>query len=150
MGLDYEPAQGTARFLCGTTPILSATAVEAGIDITLEAGIGAIWKKAESLMDLFRELTEGPLTAHGARVVTPLGAHGSHVSIAHEAGWQVCQALLARKIVPDFRPPNMIRFGFAPLYTSHVEVMRAATTLMQVLASQEWRGFPAGAEKTVT
>lgn len=138
-GDDYAPAPGLARFLCGTPPILGLAALEAGIDLFLEADMAALAAKGQALCDLFIALVEARCPE--LRLVTPRdpAQRGSHVSFAHPGGYAVMQALIARGVIGDFREPDVIRFGFMPLYTSFAEVWRAVEVLAEVLAREAWR-----------
>lgn len=128
----YQPAAGMARFTCGTPPVLSLAALECGIDSVLAAesrgGLAAIRQKSIALTDLFIELVESRCAGLGLELVTPRDgrARGSQVSLAHAAGgYAVMQALIAKGVIGDFRPPDILRFGFTPLYTRFVDVWDA-------------------------
>ena len=143
---DYRPAAGVSRFLSGTPPILSLAALECGVDSVLAAeqygGINAIRHKSLALTDLFIELVESRCAGHGLSLVTPRDAddRGSQVSFAHPTdGYAIMQALIARGVVGDFRAPDILRFGFTPLYTRFVDVWDAVDRLASVFASGEWR-----------
>ncbi len=145
---DYRPAPGIARYLCGTQPILSMTALEAGLDAMLAAnplgGMAALRKKSLALTDLFIALVEERCAGHGLTLVTPRdhARRGSQVCLARDEGaYAIVQALIARGVIGDFRagPPDILRFGFTPLYLGFEEVWRAAEHLRQVLADGEWR-----------
>lgn len=139
---EYRPAPGIARFVCGTPPVVSLAALECGVDTVLAAeplgGLAAIRQKSIALTDLFIELVEGRVGGHGLRLVSPREAEwrGSQVSLAHpESAYPIVQALVARGVIGDFRPPDTLRFGFAPLYTRFVDVWDAVDRLAQVLAT---------------
>jgi len=143
---DYRPGAGMSRFMCGTPPVLSLAALECGIDTVLAAnhhgGLPAIRQKSTSLTELFIELVESRCAGHGLTLVTPrdAGARGSQVSFAHATdGYAIMQALIARGVIGDFRAPDVLRFGFTPLYTRFVDVWDAVDRLEQVLVSGEWR-----------
>ena len=142
----YRPAPGIARYLVGTTPILSLAALECGVDTVLAAdalgGIAALRAKSLALTRLFVELVESRCTGHGLQLVTPRddALRGSQVSWRRaEGGYAIVQALIARGVVGDFRAPDVLRFGFAPLYTRFVDVFDAVEQLRQVLDSGQWR-----------
>ena len=143
---DYRPAPGIARFACGTPPVLSLTALACGVD-TLRAavplgGMAALRTKSVQLTDAFLRLVEGRCAGHGLSLVTPRaeGERGSQVSFARaDGGYAIMQALIARGVIGDFRAPDILRFGFTPLYTRFVDVWDAVEQLHQVLTSGEWR-----------
>ncbi len=142
---EYRPAEGIARFICGTPPILSLSALECGVDIfhAVEAfgGLRAVREKSLALTRLFMDLVEARCAGHGLSVITPQEpqARGSHVSLTHENGYAIVQALIARGVIGDFRAPNILRFGFTPLYTRFVDVWDAVDRLAAVLKSGDWR-----------
>ena len=137
---DYRPAAGMARFICGTPPVLSLAALECGVDTVLAAeargGLAAIRQKSIALTDLFIDLVESRCPGLGLELVTPRdpGERGSQVSLAHAGGaYAIVQALIARGVIGDFRAPDLLRFGFTPLYTRFVDVWDAVDRLHQVL-----------------
>ncbi len=131
---DYAPAEGIRRFLCGTPPILSLAALECGVDLALEADLAELGRKSARLCDLFIACVEA--TCAGLTLLTPrdAAARGSHVSFAHPDGYAIMQALIARGVIGDFRDPDVMRFGFAPLYIGYEDVWQAAQALREVLA----------------
>jgi len=154
---DYRPAPGSARFQCGTPPIVSLAALECGVDTVLAAGalggLVALRRKSCALTSLFIALVEQRCAGHGLMVVTPRepGQRGSQVSVAHADGaYAIVQALIARGVIGDFRAPDILRFGFAPLYTRFADVWDAVDRLAQVLASGEWRDERFAVRATVT
>jgi kynureninase len=139
--LGFEADRGLRRFLCGTQPMLSMRGLEAGLAVAAEAGIAAVRKKSMALTQRFLELAEAAAGPHGVGVLSSRAAEarGSQVALTHPEGYAVVQALIARGVVGDFRAPDIMRFGFAPLYLRHADVVRAARTLEQVLACGVWR-----------
>ncbi|GIV83242.1 MAG: kynureninase [Candidatus Roseilinea sp.] len=137
---DYRPAPGIARALCGTPPILSLAALECGVDIALEAPMAMVRAKSLALTDLFIAQVEPRCAAHGLRLVTPRepDRRGSQVCFAHPDAFPIMQALIARGVIGDFRAPDILRFGFAPLYLRYVDVWDAAHILAEVLESRAW------------
>jgi len=135
--LNYRPAAGMARFAVGTMPILSLIGARVGIEISAEAGIGAIRTKGKALtsfiVDLFDELPE----ELGFTLGSPrhAGERGSHVSLRHSDGYRIAQAMIDRGVVPDFRAPDVIRLGAAPLYTRFVDVWDAFARLGDIMQS---------------
>ena len=153
----YRPAAGIARFGCGTPPILSLTALECGLDVFDAAqqhgGIDALRRKSIALTDLFIELVEARCDRHGLQLVSPRdpAQRGSQVSWAHPSGgYAIVQSLIARGVIGDFRAPDILRFGFTPLYTRHVDVHDAVEALHDVLESGEWRDPRFGQRAAVT
>jgi len=101
----------------------------------------ALRQKSIGLTDLFIELVEGMCSEYGVKLASPRDGktRGSQVSFAHPEGYAVMQALIARGVIGDFRAPDVIRFGFAPLYIRYRDVYDAATVLRDVLATGAWR-----------
>ena len=149
----YQPAQGIARYLCGTPTLLSLAALDCGVDTLLAAepmgGMQALRRKSLALSDLFIRLVHEQLSAHPLTVATPLDAarRGSQVSLTFDGeGYAVMQALIARGVIGDFRAgdktrgdADLLRFGFTPLYLRHIDVFDAVQTLRDVLDSGVWR-----------
>lgn len=135
----YRPADGIARFLTGTPSILALAALEAGLATFEGVAIAQVEAKARALTQIFIDEVERRCGAEVA-LASPREAdvRGSHVSFAHEQGYAIMQALIARRVVGDFRAPNLIRFGFAPLYTRFEDVVAAAEILADVLATSAW------------
>jgi len=143
---EYRPAEGITKFLCGTPAVLSLAALDAGLDTVLAAkpfgGMAALRAKSIALTALFLTEVEPICAEHGLRTVTPLdpAQRGSQVSLSSDTGgYPIMQALIARGVVGDFRAPDILRFGFTPLYTRFVDVVDACQHLGEVLASGEWR-----------
>jgi len=143
---DYEPAAGIARFVCGTPPVISLAALECGVDTVLAAetvgGIAAVREKSIALTQLFIDLVEQRCAGRDLTLASPRAAsnRGSQVSFAHPThGYQIMQALIARGVIGDFRAPDLLRFGFTPLYTRFVDVWDAVDRLRGVLERGEWR-----------
>ncbi|MBP8072353.1 MAG: kynureninase [Brevundimonas sp.] len=138
---DYVPAAGIDRWLCGTPPILSLTALDAALDAFDDVEMSAARAKAGALGDLFIERVEARCAGKGLALASPrnAGARGGQVSFTHPQGWAVMQNLIARGIIGDFRAPDVIRFGFAPLYVRHTDVWDAVEALGEILDSESWR-----------
>jgi kynureninase len=142
MGSRYEPATGIERFLAGTPPILGLTAVQSGVELALEAGLEPVREKAIALTELLVTLHDERLAPLGFRLDTPRdpARRGAHVSVGHPEGWRVCRALIERAdVIPDFRPPDTVRLGFAPLYSRFVDVWDAVDRLARLVESREYR-----------
>jgi kynureninase len=142
----YRPAPGIRRYLCGTPPVLSLAALECGVDTVLAAeplgGMAALRAKSLALSEAFASLVESRCAGHGLARVSPreAGQRGSQASFTHPTqGYAMVQALIARGVVGDFRAPDILRFGFTPLYTRFVDVWHAVEHLVQVLERGEWQ-----------
>ena len=156
---EYRPAPGITRYLCGTQPLISLSALECGLDVFHAAealgGMAALRTKSLALTDLFIALVEERCAGHGLALVTPRthAERGSQVCLSREKGaYAIVQALIARNVVGDFRAgdppgqadgvvamPDILRFGFTPLYIGFEDVWNAVEQLRQVLASGEWQ-----------
>ena len=136
---DYEPAAGIDRFQCGTPAILGMAALECGLDIMLEADMATIRAKSQALGDLLIELVEDRLEGFDLRSPREAAVRGSQVSIAHENGYAIMQALIASGVIGDFRAPDILRFGFTPLYVGYEDVWTAVDTLATIMRTGEWR-----------
>lgn len=160
---DYRPAKGIARYQCGTQPILSLTALDCGLDAFLAAeslgGMAALRRKSLTLTGLFMQLVSARLHEYGFDIVTPNqeSLRGSQVSLARaEGAYAIVQALIARGVIGDFRAgdggshPDILRFGFTPLYIGYADVWHAVEQLCQVMDSGEWRDARFGLKNAVT
>jgi kynureninase len=147
----YSPAAGINRFLTGTPSILALAALEAGLSTFEGVSMAAIEAKAEAITAFFVDAVEQGCGDELA-LASPRDpkARGSHVCFAHPQGYAVMQALIARGITGDFRPPDLIRFGFAPLYNSFEDAWLAATALAEIVAGREWNRPDFLERKTVT
>ena len=136
---DYRPAGGILKFLTGTPSILALAALEAGLDTFDGIAMRDIAAKSRKLSQRFIEEVE---TRCGSEVslASPRdeAQRGSHVVFAHPQGYAVMQALIARGVIGDFRAPDLMRFGFCPLYNRFEEMVRAAEILADILATSEW------------
>ena len=146
--LNYRPVKGIKKFLAGTPPIISQMAIEPGIDLTIEAGIANIHKKSMLQTDYFIQLSLKKPVKFGFEIGSPLDARhrGSHVSLKHPDSFRICQALIQPKngnikIIPDFREPDNIRFGFTLLYTSFSEIWQTVERIECLLEMKEFELF---------
>jgi kynureninase len=136
---DYAGAPGIERMQCGTPPILGLAALEVGVDLIAEIGVGRLYEKSQALSGFFLEC----LAADGVNLelVSPARPEerGSQLSFRHSQAYAICQALIARGVIGDFRDPDVLRLGFAPAYLSFADMAAAARHLAEVLASGEWQ-----------
>jgi kynureninase len=142
----YDPVPGIGRFLAGTPPILDLAAVESGVRLTAEAGIARLREKSIALCELIVELHDAWLEPLGFRLGSPREPErrGSHVSVRHPEAWPICQAMIARAdVIPDFRGPNSIRLGIAPLYTRFTDVWDALDRVRALVERGEHAAFDA-------
>jgi len=137
---DYRPAAGIARYLCGTPSVLACAALELGIDSVSPHPAAALREKSVALTETFIRAVEQECAGLGLTLISPRDPQrrGSQVSFAHPQGYPVMQALIARGVIGDFRAPDILRFGFAPLYLRFVDAWDAAAALKDVLASGTW------------
>lgn len=145
----YRAANGIHRFASGTPQILSLAAMEAGIDITLEAGIKPIRKKSIQQTDYLISTFQEELKPYGFELFSPQEStrRGSHISLIHPQAWQICQALQEGiedypPVIPDFRPPQIIRMGVAPLYTSFEDLTITVKYLKAIVENQWYFKYP--------
>ena len=114
--------------------------------------MGALSAKSQRLIDLFIALVEQECAADGFRLLTPRDAarRGSQVAFAHPDGYAIMQALIARGVIGDFRAPDVLRFGLAPLYVRHVDVWDAVAALREVMRTGAWRAARFQVQRAVT
>lgn len=134
----YRPAPGTARMRVGTPPVLQLAALEAALEVWEGVSMAEIRAASLALTDRFIAAVEA--SCPELTLVTPRNhaERGSQVSFAHPEGYAIMQALIARGVIGDFRAPDILRFGFTPLYIGPAEVDRAAEILAEVMASGSW------------
>jgi kynureninase len=136
---EFAPDVGIKRFLCGTPPIISLRGIDVALDALDGIEIAAIRQKSFALTDLFIARVNALLPQ--LTIVSPRDAklRGSQVSIAFDKGYAVVQAMIERGVIGDFRAPDIMRFGFAPLYIGHADVWDAAEILAECVRTEVWR-----------
>tara|TARA_R110000868_G_scaffold46376_8_gene153255 strand:- start:22878 stop:24113 length:1236 start_codon:yes stop_codon:yes gene_type:complete len=136
----YRPAPGITRHLAGTPAVLGLVALEEGVDLFLEADPGDLRRKSVLMTECFIALVEQECAGHGFVLATPRDAdrRGSQVSFRHPEGYAIVQALIARGVTGDFRSPDILRFGFAPLYLRYRDLWDAAVHLRRVMETSAW------------
>ncbi len=136
----YEPAQGITRYLSGTPSVIAMAALEASVEVILEAPIEAIRRKSVALGDVFIDLVDRHCAGLGLELISPRdGAkRGSHVSYRHAASYAVMQSLIQQGVIGDCRPPDLLRFGFAPLYLRYADVGNAVMRMAEILRTRSW------------
>lgn len=136
----YEPAQGISRYLSGTPSVIALCALEASVELILEAPMEAIRAKSIALGDVFIDLVDQHCEGLGLELVSPRDGtrRGSHVSYRHAASYPVMQALIQQGVIGDCRPPDLLRFGFAPLYLRYVDIWNAVMRMAETLRTRAW------------
>ena len=144
-GLDYEPAPGAQRFLVGTQPMISLLTMEAALEPLVNAGMDALRAKSILMTDYASYLTDSLLAPLGFSLGSPRDSaqRGSHISIRHADGYRINRALIEEmNVIPDFREPDNIRLGFAPLYTSFTEIWEGFDRIKRVMAEKRFEKYP--------
>ena len=136
----FDPDSGIRRFVCGTQPILSLRALQSGLEIYQDVSLQQVREKSMALTDLFIKLLKNECAAWELEIISPEDAsqRGSQVAVSHPQGYAVMQALISRGVIGDFRAPNLMRFGFAPLFLSYQDIHDAVKQLKQILEAEEW------------
>lgn len=148
---DYEPDRGLRRFAVGTPHILSLVPLECSLDLLLQAGLDRLREKSVTQTEFLLALFRSHLEPLGFELGSPTNPQhrGAHFSLRHPHGYQINQAMIRPKgtdvpiIIPDFRPPDMIRMGLAPLTTSFEDIYRAAVRLRDIVEREEYLHFSA-------
>ncbi|WP_226699841.1 kynureninase [Qipengyuania gaetbuli] len=136
---DYTPAAGVDRLLCGTPGILGLAALEVGVDLIAEIGVERLYAKSQKLSEFFRQcLFEAGVQLELVSTADP-AQRGSQLSFRHGDAYAICQALIARGVIGDFRDPDILRFGFAPAYLRFADMAEAVRHLAEVLETGEWQ-----------
>jgi kynureninase len=148
----YRAHAGLDRLLVGTASQLSLIALEESLKVFSDVSMQAVRSKSESLTQLFIDLYDAHIAPLGFGLATPRdkAQRGSQVSFTHEAGYAIMQAVIERGVIGDFRAPNICRFGFAPLYVTHVDCVRAIGVLLEVMQTGAWKDAKYRARKAVT
>ncbi|MEC7361391.1 MAG: kynureninase [Pseudomonadota bacterium] len=149
----YRPAGDITQYLCGTPPVISMVALEAALGLWDKVDLRDVHAKSQALTDFFIELVEARCAGHGLTLVSPRDAarRGAQVSLSHPtAGYAIISALIADGVIGDFRAPDILRFGFAPLYTRFADVWHAVDRLAAILDGRLWDRPEFHARRTVT
>lgn len=143
--LDYEPAPGAQRFLVGTQPIISLLTMEAALEPILQAGMDALRAKSVLMTDYASFLTDELMAPFGFSLGSPRdpARRGSHISIRHEEGYRINRAMIEEmNVIPDFRAPDNIRLGFAPLYISFTDIWEGFDRIKRVVEEKRYDKYP--------
>ena len=139
MERDYRPAMSTERMRVGTPPILQLVALDAALDVWEGVNMGALRRASIDLSETF--IREVEARAPALRLASPRDPdqRGSQVSFAFQEGYAAMQAVIDRGVIGDFRAPDIMRFGFTPLYVDVADVTRAAVIVGEVIGSEAYR-----------
>jgi kynureninase len=143
--LDYQPALGIQRFLIGTAPMLSTLAMEEALTPLINAGMDALRAKSILMTDYASYLTDQWLVPLGFSLGSPRdpARRGSHISIRHEEGYRINRAMIEEmKVIPDFRAPDNIRLGFAPLYISFTDIWEGFDRIKRLIEEKRYEKYP--------
>ncbi|CAB3788126.1 Kynureninase [Paraburkholderia caffeinitolerans] len=149
---DYAPHAGIDRMLTGTAPQLGVIALEAALEAFEGVDLEVLRAKSVALGNLMIDLADQQLAGLGCTLASPRDAsqRGSQVSLAHEQGYAVMQALIARNVIGDFRAPDILRFGFAPLYVRYIDIWNTVAELKNILETRAWDNETFLTRKSVT
>jgi kynureninase len=136
--LSYRPGGGIERMRVGTPPVLQLAALEAALDIWDGVTIEAVRARSIELTEQFVREVEATCPTLVLASPRDPAQRGSQISFRHPEGYAIMQALIARGVIGDFRAPDILRFGFTPLYTSEADVSGAARVLAEVMAGSLW------------
>jgi kynureninase len=143
--LEYKPAPGVQRFLAGTAPMLSTLAMEEALTPLLKAGMDALRAKSILMTDYAANLTDTLLAPLGFTLGSPRDSarRGSHISIRHAEGYRINRAMIEEmNVIPDFRAPDNIRLGFAPLYISFADIWEGFDRIRKVVEEKRYEKYP--------
>jgi kynureninase len=145
MGPSYDPAPGIDQFLTGTPNIIGAVAVEEGARLLGEAGMGRLRAKGIALTSYLIALADEWLAPLGFALASPRAdeRRGAHVSLRHDDAWQISQALIREKVIGDYRTPDRLRLGPAPITTRFIDVWDALDKLRRIAADRSYEDIPA-------
>lgn len=145
----YEPADGIEQFQIGTPPVLGMRSLYGALEVFEGVDMRQLHAKSIAIADLFHAYAEEALVPRGFGIASHRDSRtrGSHVALSHEHGYAIVQALIARNIIGDFRRPNVMRFGIAPLYNSARDIVTLVDAIIEIYETGEYREF--GAEATV-
>jgi kynureninase len=141
----FDPEKDASAYEIGTTTMLSTAPIEGSLRIMNEAGIQRIREKSEKITSYLIYLIDEQLTvkpySYGINTPRDVKRRGGHVGVVHKEGWRISQALIARGVIPDFRPPNTIRLAPIPLYVSYHDVWKVAQHLKAVIDNKEYQNY---------
>jgi kynureninase len=143
-GLDYNPESGLQRFQVGSIPMLSLSLIEPAVDMFIEIGMEAVRAKSIQQTEYLIALWESILAPSGYTLNSPREAawRGSHISLGHQEGWRINQCMIQEmNIIPDFREPDNIRLGIAPLYTRYEDIYETVVRMKRIVSDQLYEKY---------
>lgn len=148
----YQPAPGINKFLSGTPNIISMAALDAALDVFKDVDLEAVWDKSTELSELFRQTVSKNKNLDGLSLISPIDTNqrGSQLAYSHPQAFAISQALIDHKVIVDFRAPNILRFGFTPLYTRFIDVFHATQILEQIFSKKLYQHKQYQAQQKVT
>jgi kynureninase len=146
----YEPAPGIQQAMCGTPPVLANAALECALEIFEQADLELLRSKAQRLGDVFIQLVQEHCPEFALASPVDANVRGNQVSLHHPEGYAIMQNLIARNIVGDFRAPDILRFGFAPLYVRYEDIWHTVQTLADIMATASWQAAEYNQRQAVT
>jgi len=146
MSLDFDPAQGAGRWQISSPSILNASPLAGSLAIFEEAGIASVREKSLGMTRFLMDMADALLAAapYGFTVGTPRedDRRGGHVALVHPEGMRIAEALRARGVVPDFRPPDIVRIAPVALYNTYTEIWALVRHLLEIVDMKEYDRFP--------
>ncbi|MFT6507987.1 MAG: kynureninase [Colwellia polaris] len=138
---EYKSASNINQFLSGTPCVISMSALDAALDVWQDVDILEIRQKSIALCDVFIRAVQMHDCLHELKLCSPSAANqrGSQLAFSHDNAFAICQALIEKGVIADFRAPNILRFGFTPLYTSFEDIWQAVTILVDVVTSELYK-----------
>ncbi|NBW31849.1 MAG: kynureninase [bacterium] len=148
----FEAASGIQRFLTGTQQVLSLASLDEALNVWEDVSMHDVRKKSIAQTERFIAGVERECDGRGLALLSPRNSEvrGGQVSFEHEEGYRIMQALISRGVIGDFRAPNVLRFGFSPLYVSFADIDRAVDILAEIMRSESWKQPQFAAKQTVT
>ena len=139
--VNYQPANDICKYICGTPPIIAYKAIESGLAVFEQVSMNMVREKSIKLSEMFIQLMQQECIKFGFELFSPRNAEqrGSQVSFTHGNGFSIMQTLISHSVVGDFRQPNILRFGFSPLYMRFEDVWDAVICLREIMQTKEWQ-----------
>lgn len=149
---NYEPAAGIRQFLTGTPSIIAMAALDAALDVFADVDMQAVRNKSIELTELFLSLKKDHACLFDLTLQSPADSavRGSQLSFSHPDAYAICQALIAHGVIPDFRAPDIVRFGFTPLYLRYSDVAQAIDVLAMIMDKALYKDSKYNQRATVT